>query len=90
LASTKAKSTTENVFFVVKKGEPLLCGACISMCLPLIAPMQLRNCHSEYKSSAFFFYSSSVGCSNSVGDDLFQIAWQVDIIIECTVEGAIL
>ena len=34
--------------------------------------------------------ASSVGYINSVGDNLFQIASQVDVIIECTVEGAIL
>jgi excinuclease UvrABC ATPase subunit len=65
--------------------EPLLCGACISMCLPSIAPMQLRKCHREYKSSDFSFHSSSVGCSNSVGDNLFQIELQMDMIIKCTV-----
>jgi hypothetical protein len=37
-----------------------------------------------------FSYSSSVGCANSVRDNLFQIASQVDMIIKCTVEGAIL
>ena len=34
--------------------------------------------------------ASSVGYGNSVGDNLFQIASQVDTIIECRVEGAIL
>jgi len=38
----------------------------------------------------FFFHSSSVGFGNSVGDNVFQIASQIDMIIECTVEGAIL
>lgn len=38
----------------------------------------------------FFFHSASVGCGNSVGDNLLQIASQADIIIECTVDGAIL
>jgi len=52
--------------------------------------MQLRNCHREYNSSAFLFHSSSVGYSNSVGDNLFQIASQVDMVVEYTVEGAIL
>ena len=37
-----------------------------------------------------FFHSSSVGCGNTVGDNLFQVASQVDMIIECTVEGVIL
>jgi hypothetical protein len=37
-----------------------------------------------------FTHSSSVGCGNSVGDNLFQIASQVDMIIECTVEVALL
>ena len=40
--------------------------------------------------SPFFPHSSSVGCGISVGDNLFQIASQVDMIIECTVEGAVL
>ena len=52
--------------------------------------MQLGNCHSEYNSSPFFFHSSSVGCGNSVGGNFRQIASKVDMITECTVEGAIL
>jgi len=30
----------------------------------------------------FFFHSSSVGCGNSVGDNLFKIASQVDMQVE--------
>jgi len=66
--------------FVVKKRESMLCDSYILMCLPSMAPMQLRNCHREYNYSAFFFHSSSAGCSNSVGDNLFQIASQIDML----------
>jgi len=52
--------------------------------------MQMGNCYSEYNSSAVFFHCSSFGCGKSVGDNLFQIASQVDMIIESIVEGAIL
>jgi hypothetical protein len=50
------------------------------MCLPSVAPL----------SYASFLHYSSDGCHNSVGDNLLQIALQVDMIIECTAEGAIL
>jgi len=36
------------------------------------------------------FQPSSFGCGISVADNLFQIASHVEMIIECTVEGAIL
>jgi hypothetical protein len=52
--------------------------------------VQLGNYHSEEDSCPFFFHSSSVGCGNSVGDNVFKIASQVDTIVECTVEGDIL
>jgi hypothetical protein len=52
--------------------------------------MQLESYHREENSSAFFFHFSSVGCHKSVGANLFQIVSQVIMIIECTVEGAIL
>jgi hypothetical protein len=89
LASTKAKRTKEKNLFVVKE-TPLLFGDCVSICLPSIAPLRLENCHSEQNHSALFLNSTSVGFGNSVGDNLFQIASQVDMIIECTFEGAIL
>jgi len=54
----------------------------VLQCVPSIAPLQLRNYHSEYNSSPFFFHSSSVGCGNPVADNLFQIALQIDMIIE--------
>ena len=60
------------------------------MCLPSVAPVQLGYCHSEQNYSVSFFPSVSVGCDNSVGDNLLQIASQVDIIVECTAEGALL
>jgi hypothetical protein len=61
-----------------------------SICLPSIAPVQLGKCHSEQNSAAISIHSSSVGCGNTIGSNLFQIASQVDVIIERTVESAIL
>jgi hypothetical protein len=76
--------------FVVKgKGTAVMWCLYLNI-LPSTAPMQLGNCHSEYNSSPLFFHSSSIGFGNSVGDNLFQIASQVDMIIEYTVEGTIL
>ena len=80
----------QKILLWLKKGGPLLCGACISICLLSIASLQLGNCRSEQNYSPLFFDYSTVGCGNSVGDNLFQIASQVDMIIKCTIEGAIL
>jgi hypothetical protein len=56
-------------------------------------------CHQELQCSwgtaivntilLLFSSTSSVGCDNFVGDNLFQIALQVDMIVECTFEGAV-
>ena len=54
--------------------------------------LPLTSCLNTIKLQYVFvkMSASSVGYGNSVGDNLFQIASQVDTIIECRVEGAIL
>jgi hypothetical protein len=65
-------------------------GPAVMQCLQSTAPMTSGNCHSEYNYSACIFHPSSVDCGNSVEDCSFQSTSKVDMIIECTVEGAIL
>ena len=75
----------QKIFAVIKVKGPTL-----MRCLQSTAPMTSGYCHSEYIYSACIFHPSSVDCGNSVGDYLFQSTSKVDVIIESTVECAIL
>ena len=58
----------------------------VFQCFPSTALMQWGSCHNGQNNFACFFHSSSVGCGNSVGHSLFQMASQVDMIIDYSAE----